>query len=127
MLIAYLIKHHVDCVKRLQYHVHQVGGNRTLALTQNIKHVFRDMAAGYQGIELQEPSTTFDGMETAKNGIEQFLVFGTVLQLNQLLRQKFENFTCLDQKVLENLFIRIETHAPTPLGRVNSKRAYVGR
>ena len=41
-----------------------------------------------------------------------------VFQLDQLFGQLLENLAGLDQKVLENLFIRIETHAPTPLGRV---------
>ena len=80
------------------------------------------MAASYQGIELQEASTAFNGMKTAKDSVEQIHVIGTVLQFDQLFGQQLEYLTCLDQKVLENLFIRIETHAPTPLGRVNSKR-----
>ena len=73
-------------------------------------------------IKLQEAGTALDGVEAAEDGIEQVHVVGPIFQLDQLLGQLLQNLSGLDQKVLENFFIRFETHAPTPLGRVIGKR-----
>src|SRR5690606_635104 len=114
LTIAYLDEHAVDAVQRLEHHVHQLGINLTLALAQDVEDVFGYMTAGYQRIQLQEAGATLDGMEATEDGIEQIGIAGAAFQFHQLLRQQLQNLPGLHQKILENLFIRINAHLSLP-------------
>jgi hypothetical protein len=62
-----------------------------------------------------EAGAALDGVKSAEDGIEQVHVVRTILELDQLLGQLLENLSRFHQKVLEDLFIRVKAHAPTPL------------
>ena len=72
------------------------------------------MATINQRTQLQKTGTTFYGMETPENGVEQIFVVGTLLKIDQLFREQLKDFPGFDQKVLKNLFISIETHPLAP-------------
>jgi hypothetical protein len=65
------------------------------------------MAAVDKRFQLQESGTALDGVEAAKDGVEQVTVVRMLLQVHQLLGQLFENFSSLNQEVLEDLFVGI--------------------
>ncbi len=104
-------EHDIDGIQRLQDHIHQLRSNGSLAITQDIEHVFRTVAYINQFTERQKTCPPFHGMETAKDGIQQVLVIGPLFQVDQLFRQLFQYFGCFDQKVLQYVFINFEGHA----------------
>ena len=112
--LAHLAEHLVDRVQRLQDHIHQLGSHAALTLAQDVEHVFCDVAALHQLVELQEARATLDGVEAAENGIEQVHVIGSAFQLDQLLGQQLKNFAGLYQEVLEDFFIGVEAHRCAP-------------
>src|SRR5690606_42120679 len=93
---------------------HQFGVDLALALAQDVEDVFRDVAAGDQGVQLQEAGTALERVEAAEDRVEQVGIARAVLQIHQLFRQSFENFPGFHQEVLENLFVRIKAHSTLP-------------
>ena len=108
--LTHLGKHAINGIQRFQDHVHQGGIYAPLTLAQDVENVFSDVAAFNQLVELEKPSTTFDGMKPAKNGVEQIHVVRAAFKLYQLLGQKFKNLAGLYQEVLEDFFIGAEAH-----------------
>ncbi len=82
---TYLTKHAVDGVQSFQDHIHQFGINASLTLAQDVEHVFGDMAALHQLMELEEAGAPFYSVKTAKNCIEQISIIRSAFQLDQLL------------------------------------------
>ncbi len=107
-------KHAIDRIQGLKHHIHELGINPTRAFTQNVEHVFGDMAALHQLIELKESGAAFDGVKPTENRIEQIHIVRAAFQLNQLLGQLLKNLAGLYQEVLENLFIGAEAHSRAP-------------
>ncbi|MNF33929.1 hypothetical protein D3C84_147600 [compost metagenome] len=85
--LAHFAEHAVDRIQRFQHYIHQFGVDAPLTLAQDVEDVFCDMAAFHQLIELEKTGTTFDGMEPAKNSVEQIHVVRAAFKLHQLLGQ----------------------------------------
>ncbi len=82
-----------------------------MAITQGIEHIFRTVAGINECAQRQKPGTTFHGMKTTENSIQQVFIFWIIFQFNQLFRQLLEDLSRLDQKVLQNVFVHIKAHA----------------
>ncbi len=82
---TYLTEHAVDGVQSFQDHIHQFGINATLTLAKDVEHVFGDVAALHQLMELEEAGAPFYSVKTAKNCIEQISIIRSAFQLDQLL------------------------------------------
>ncbi|MNZ83018.1 hypothetical protein D3C78_1017360 [compost metagenome] len=108
--LAHLAEHAVDRVQGFQDHVHQFGINAPGTLAQDVEHVFGDMAALHQLVELEEAGAPFYSVKTAKNCIEQIGIIRTAFQLDQLLGQLLKNFAGFYQEILKDFFIGAEAH-----------------
>ncbi|CRM11983.1 hypothetical protein [Pseudomonas sp. 25 R 14] len=84
---AHFIEHAVDRVQGFKDHVHQFRINVPLTLAQDVEHVFGDVAALHQLMELEEAGAPFYSVKTAKNCIEQVRIIRSAFQLDQLLGQ----------------------------------------
>ena len=78
-----------------------------LTITQQIKDILRPMTYPHQSVKTQEASAPLDRMEAAEDGIEQVGITRTLLEFDKLLIELLENFARFDQKILEDLIIRI--------------------
>ncbi|CAJ1810275.1 hypothetical protein NX85_19035 [Aeromonas salmonicida subsp. salmonicida] len=109
--ILHLGKHHIDGVQCLQNNIHQLGSDGSLAIAQDVEHVFGTVTDVYQFSQREKTGAAFNGMKASKYGIQQILVIGSLFQVDQLFGQLFQYFGCFDQKVLQYVFINFEGHA----------------
>ncbi|MCY1347442.1 hypothetical protein D9M69_335490 [compost metagenome] len=112
--LAHFGEHAVDRVQRGEDHIHQLGVDLALTLAQDVEDVLGDVAALHQFVQLQEARPALDGVETAKDRIEQVGIVRPAFQLDQLLGQLLENLAGLYQEVLEDFFIGAEAHSCAP-------------
>ena len=90
--VLHLGKHDVDGIKGLQNDIHQLGTEGSLAVAQHVEQVLGTVADVHQLGQGEETRSPLDGMEAAKDGIQQILVIGPLFQVDQLFRQLFQYF-----------------------------------
>src|SRR3569832_479989 len=111
---AHRIHHVVDDIEYLQHRVYEGGIDLTLSLTQCIEDVFRAMADVYERRDVQEPGPALHRVKTAKDRIQQILIGRPLFELDQLLAQRIQYLSGLDQKVLEYFVVYIYCHMRCP-------------
>ena len=100
-------------IQSLKDNVHQLGINAALTLTQDIEHVFGNVAALNKGVQLEEACPSLYRVESTEDGVEKIHIIRAAFEFHQLLGQQFENLAGLYQEILEDFFIGVEAHSCT--------------
>src|SRR5690606_39443337 len=57
---------------------------------------------------------SFNGVKAAENSIQQIFILRALFKIDKLFREQLKDLAGFDQKILEDLFISIETHPLAP-------------
>jgi hypothetical protein len=85
-------------------HIHQLAGYFQLAVAQAVEEIFGQVAEGHQFSGIEKACTALDGMESAKDLVEQRMVLGVLLEVDQLVVHPGQEVARLHQKILEKFF-----------------------
>ena len=108
------LEHLVEHIHHRENDIHQRGVHLAFAIAQEVEYVFRTMTDLHQRDQVEESGPSLDGVKSTENSVEQRIVFRILLQLYQLLPKLLQNLACLDQKVLQDLFVCIKCHFTPP-------------
>ncbi len=85
-----------------------------MPLAEYVEDILRAVTGLHQRLYGQEARATLDRMEPPEDRIQQIVVFRLLLQVHQLLAELLDYLGGLDQKVLEDFIVCIETHGSKP-------------
>ena len=75
----------VQHIQHRQHDIHQPRIDTQLIVTQGVENIFGTMAKAHHRIETEKTGAALDGVKATKHGIQQFLVIGALLKVDQLL------------------------------------------
>jgi len=97
-------------INRLQDGIQQQLIHLTLAAAQEIENIFGRVTEVDHRPEVEEPGTAFNRVERPEDGVEQVLIIRTLLHLDQLFTQFFDELACFHHKVGKDFVAGVGVH-----------------